>query len=215
MWDAPHFLSVEVSAAVGIQAKAIRHMSIKIEDITFRPLSLDTGKRSKVEINLEIDAVEKLTNKHLSEPYSIYVYRFFLNNWPELCILAFYKDELIGCIISKVEPHKDTRVRGYIGMLSVDDDYRGLGIAKRLISDSIAKMKSMHCDEIILETEVVNKKALRLYENFGFQRVKRLFRYYMNRHDAFRLVLPITDKANLRSVFLNSLPDELNIPTKY
>ncbi|GMM27544.1 peptide alpha-N-acetyltransferase [Martiniozyma asiatica (nom. inval.)] len=190
-------------------------MSIKIEDITFRPLSLDTGKRSKVEINLEIDAVEKLTNKHLSEPYSIYVYRFFLNNWPELCILAFYKDELIGCIISKVEPHKDTRVRGYIGMLSVDDDYRGLGIAKRLISDSIAKMKSMHCDEIILETEVVNKKALRLYENFGFQRVKRLFRYYMNRHDAFRLVLPITDKANLRSVFLNSLPDELNIPTKY
>jgi len=51
--------------------------------------------------------------------------------------------------------------------------------------------------EIVLETEVTNKAALRLYENCGFIREKRLYRFYMNGahcslttgNDAFRLVL--------------------------
>lgn len=30
-----------------------------------------------------------LINSTLSEPYGIYTYRYFLNNWPELCFLAF------------------------------------------------------------------------------------------------------------------------------
>lgn len=188
---------------------------VELTDIEFRALDLDVLKRSREVIDEEMKCVEDLTNKHLSEPYSVYVYRFFLNNWPELCIMAIHEGKTIGCIISKVEPHKDARVRGYIGMLSVDDDYRGLGIAKELISKSLDAMIAMGCDEIILETEVVNKGALKLYENFGFQRVKRLFRYYMNKHDAYRLILPITERANSRSVFLQRLPDELNKPTKY
>ena len=30
----------------------------------------------------------RLMTKDLSEPYSIYTYRFFVHNWPELCILV-------------------------------------------------------------------------------------------------------------------------------
>lgn len=29
-----------------------------------------------------------LISKDLSEPYSIYTYRYFLYNWPELCVLV-------------------------------------------------------------------------------------------------------------------------------
>lgn len=188
---------------------------VSLADVEFRALNLDVSLRDRATIDAEVRQVEDLTNRHLSEPYSLYVYRFFLNNWPELCLLALHEGRAIGCIISKVEPHKEARLRGYIGMLSVEEEYRGLGIAKELISRSLDKMIEMGCDEIILETEVVNKGALRLYENFGFQRVKRLFRYYMNKHDAYRLVLPVTDKAASRSVFLPRLPDELNKETKY
>jgi len=28
---------------------------------------------------------------HLSEPYPIYTYRYFVNNWPRLAILVHYK----------------------------------------------------------------------------------------------------------------------------
>jgi hypothetical protein len=29
--------------------------------------------------------IRQMIGKDLSEPYSIYVYRYFLNNWPDLC----------------------------------------------------------------------------------------------------------------------------------
>lgn len=44
-------------------------------------------------------------------------------------------------------------------------------------------------DEVVLETEMSNVPALRLYENLGFVRDKRLFRYYLNGVDALRLKL--------------------------
>ncbi len=43
--------------------------------------------------------------------------------------------------------------------------------------------------KVVLETEITNKPALRLYENLGFVRDKRLFRYYLNGVDALRLKL--------------------------
>jgi peptide alpha-N-acetyltransferase len=42
---------------------------------------------------------------------------------------------------------------------------------------------------VCLETEVSNKRALRLYERLGFARDKRLSKYYLNGVDAFRLKL--------------------------
>ena len=51
----------------------------------------------------------------------------------------------------------------------------------------------------VLETEVTNLGALRLYEGLGFVRDKRLHRYYLNGNDAFRLKvwfhdLPVPDE---------------------
>ena len=44
-------------------------------------------------------------------------------------------------------------------------------------------------DQVVLEAEIDNSAALRLYENLGFIRDKRLHKYYLNGHDAFRLHL--------------------------
>ena len=56
--------------------------------------------------------------------------------------------------------------------------------------------------KVTLEAEVTNKGALALYGRLGFIRAKRLFRYYLNGVDAFRLKLlfprpdlhPLVDK---------------------
>ena len=46
-------------------------------------------------------------------------------------------------------------------------------------------------EEVVLETEVSNEASLRLYRRLGFVRTKRLWRYYLNGNEAFRLELRV------------------------
>ncbi|ORX67657.1 putative n-acetyltransferase mak3 [Linderina pennispora] len=141
----------------------------------------------------DLDPAIKLIESGLSEPYSIYTYRYFVQQWPELCLLARNEHEkCVGVIICKLEPHPARRrhsslLRGYIGMVAVDHAYRKRGIGSTLVLNAIDIMKRMGADEVILETETKNKGALSLYEAVGFIREKCLCRYYMDGSDAFRL----------------------------
>jgi len=58
---------------------------------------------------------------------------------------------------------------------------------------AIDAMKERGADEVVLETEVENVGARRLYEKLGFLRSKKLWRYYLNGNTAFRLVLHLRD----------------------
>jgi ribosomal protein S18 acetylase RimI-like enzyme len=74
-------------------------------------------------------------------------------------------------------------------MLAVREEYRGRGIATRLVRMAIDAMIARDADEIALETETTNTAAMKLYERLGFLRSKRLHRYYLNGNTAFRLML--------------------------
>ncbi|KAI1295533.1 N-alpha-acetyltransferase 30 [Halotydeus destructor] len=130
-----------------------------------------------------------LIQKDLSEPYSIYTYRYFIHNWPHLCYLTLHEGKLVGAIVCKLDYHKKVVKRGYIAMLAVDEKFRKRRIGSTLVLRAIEAMSQEDADEVVLETEVTNKSALQLYENLGFVRDKRLFRYYLNGVDALRLKL--------------------------
>ncbi|XP_065681748.1 N-alpha-acetyltransferase 30 isoform X1 [Hydra vulgaris] len=130
-----------------------------------------------------------LITKDLSEPYSIYTYRYFLHNWPQLSFLAYCGNCCVGAIVCKLDQHRKDVWRGYIAMLAVHKDYRRHKIGSKLVQKSIRRMIEQGCDEVVLETEVTNTGALNLYENLGFVRDKRLLRYYLNGVDAWRLKL--------------------------
>ncbi|KAF2711552.1 acyl-CoA N-acyltransferase [Pleomassaria siparia CBS 279.74] len=137
-----------------------------------------------------LPAIRQLISKDLSEPYSIYVYRYFLYQWGDLCYMALDSSStLIGVVVCKLEPHRSGTFRGYIAMLAVQEAHRGKGIATKLVCMAIDAMKEREADEIVLETEVTNTASLKLYERLGFLRSKRLHRYYLNGNTAFRLVL--------------------------
>ncbi|PGH21557.1 hypothetical protein AJ80_03117 [Polytolypa hystricis UAMH7299] len=140
--------------------------------------------------NEYVAAMRQLISKDLSEPYSIYVYRYFLYQWGDLCYMAMdEKNNLVGVVVSKLEPHRGGPLRGYIAMLAVRAEYRGKGIATKLVCMAIDAMIARDADEIVLETETTNTAAMKLYERLGFLRSKRLHRYYLNGNSAFRLVL--------------------------
>ncbi|CAL1675752.1 unnamed protein product [Lasius platythorax] len=138
---------------------------------------------------LQMPDIMKLIQKDLSEPYSIYTYRYFIHNWPKLCFLAMHGDECVGAIVCKLDIHRKVIKRGYIAMLAVDVKFRKRKIGSNLVRRAIQAMVKDDADEVVLETEITNRPALRLYENLGFVRDKRLFRYYLNGVDALRLKL--------------------------
>lgn len=94
-------------------------------------------------------------------------------------------------------------------MLAVHQDYRHRQIGSTLVRKVIEVMRNppaadgvrnddqstnaasaiASTDEVVLETEITNKAAMRLYQRLGFVRDKRLSRYYLNGVDAFRLKL--------------------------
>ncbi|KAI9707082.1 MAG: N-alpha-acetyltransferase mak3 [Candelina mexicana] len=151
----------------------------------------ETNKES-----LYLTAIRQLISKDLSEPYSIYVYRYFLYQWGELCYLTLDEhDKLIGVVVSKLEPHRGGPLRGYIAMLAVKEEHRGKGIATKLVRMAIDAMIERDAEEVVLETEVTNTAAMKLYERLGFLRSKRLHRYYLNGNTAYRLVLYLKEGA--------------------
>ncbi|KAH7081858.1 acyl-CoA N-acyltransferase [Paraphoma chrysanthemicola] len=147
-----------------------------------------------------LPVIRQLISKDLSEPYSIYVYRYFLYQWGDLCYMALdpTTSALIGVIICKLETHRSGTFRGYIAMLAVQEPYRGRGIASKLVQMAIEAMAARDADEIVLETEVTNTASLKLYERLGFLRSKRLHRYYLNGNAAFRLILYLKEGTALK-----------------
>lgn len=93
------------------------------------------------ESELELPSIMKLIQKDLSEPYSIYTYRYFIHNWPKLCYLAIHENKCIGCIVCKLDIHRQMIKRGYIAMLAVDKDYRKLKIGTTLVQKAIRVSK--------------------------------------------------------------------------
>jgi peptide alpha-N-acetyltransferase len=75
----------------------------------------------------DLPIVMDLIDRSLSEPYSVFTYRYFLHQWPHLCYLAFDGSKAIGVIVAKMDDHRG-RLRGYIAMLVVDSTCRGKGL---------------------------------------------------------------------------------------
>ena len=76
------------------------------------------------ESEVQMPAIMCLMKTALSEPYSIYTYRYFIHNWPHLCVLAMAGDLVVGAIVCKEEIHHYNTRRGYIAMLAVADAFR-------------------------------------------------------------------------------------------
>lgn len=58
------------------------------------------------------------------------------------------QDNLVGVVVSKLEPHRGGPLRGYIAMLAVREEYRGKGIATKLVRMAIDAMIERNADEV-------------------------------------------------------------------
>lgn len=80
--------------------------------------------------------IQLLVAKDLSEPYSVFTYRYFLHNWPSLCVCVYSKNgeergEMIATVICKADYEREV-MTGYMAMLTVNESYRKRGIAMKV-----------------------------------------------------------------------------------
>lgn len=103
---------------------------------------------------LQMPDIMRLIQKDLSEPYSIYTYRYFIHNWPKLCFLAMHGTVCVGAIVCKLDIHRHVNKRGYIAMLAVDKEYRKLKIGTNLVQKAIEVC--LYCFNIFFHYIVFN-----------------------------------------------------------
>ncbi|MEQ9188103.1 MAG: GNAT family N-acetyltransferase [Cryomorphaceae bacterium] len=68
---------------------------------------------------------------------------------------------------------------GSIGIIAVDENFRGMGIGKALLKNAEARMKSMELELLQVVTQGDNKKACAFYEGAGYYTVSQLPYYHI------------------------------------
>lgn len=96
----------------------------------------------------ELQPIMALVASELSEPYSIFTFRHFLEGAPDLCFVAYDGERLVGVMINKAEFRvRNGRMRGYVAMLAVESEYRGRGLGSRLAATGLQALCAK-CDEV-------------------------------------------------------------------
>ncbi len=83
-------------------------------------------------------------------------------------LLAFRQDKPIGCIA--LRPWEGTRI-GEMKRLYVQPAARGLGVGKKLVGALLDHARQIGYERVRLDTAPSMRKALKLYESLGFQRI--------------------------------------------
>lgn len=177
--DAPAVLAADASSSSSSGAAVAERTKVSFNGIDYETYTDEQ----------QLYDVAALIDKELSEPYSMFTYRHFVNNFPHYCFLASDNGRCVGGIICKVDIDQYQRRVGYIGMLVVDKTYRGKKIGLTLVRLAVRAMHADKADLVYLETECTNKAALALYEQMGFVRTRLEPKYYLNNGDAYRLEL--------------------------
>lgn len=90
--------------------------------------------------------------------------------------IAVADGDLVGFVTTDIESSPtvfDTPDRLVVGDLYVREPYRGTGLAADLLDRAARRARSAGCEELALDVDVGNDRALAFYEKYGFETVRR------------------------------------------
>ena len=82
------FISLHSTVSHETESKELFHQTTHKNKDDPKPDTSDGIEYVSYESELQMPQIMKLITDDLSEPYSIYTYRYFIHNWPELCFLV-------------------------------------------------------------------------------------------------------------------------------
>lgn len=123
-----------------------------------------------------------------------------LNNFDDFWTAHIFKEELENPNCYYIIAVEDDEILGFGGISVVLDeanlnniavrvDKRNCKIGSRILEILISISKSFGCSRIILEVNVENSCAIKLYKNFGFKNLGIRKNYYRGNIDAYIMEL--------------------------
>lgn len=100
-------------------------------------------------------------------------------NNSELCKFAYWKNQVVGALCTRIEESEKSTQRLYIMTLAVLAPYRDRGIGSQLIRSVLDHCQSIGITEVCLHVQSSNDGAIRFYtERFGFVQGELVENYY-------------------------------------
>ena len=172
----------EVLAAAGYEptemyAEMTRSLADPIPDLPLpegleiRPMTIDDAR-------MVWEADDRAFRDHVGyTPQTEADYQQFLGGHygkdPSLWKVAFDGDEIAGMVLNYVDEHGNEeygRKRGWTESISVQRPWRGKGVARALIAESMRMFRDMGMTEVALGVHTANPTgAFRLYEGLGYR----------------------------------------------
>lgn len=135
--------------------------------------------------------IMEINLKTLPEHYTDYFYETLLANMPEAFLVAQIGAKYVGYIMCTTEfgfsnfKKLGFVKKGHMVSVAVLPEFRGKGIGRVIVEESIKGVQVRKCDEFYLEVRCSNNEAIALYEKLGFVIRQQLHAYYRDGEDAF------------------------------
>ncbi|ORZ38054.1 acyl-CoA N-acyltransferase [Catenaria anguillulae PL171] len=145
-----------------------------------------------------------LTN--LPENYQLKYYMYHATSWPQISYVAEdHKGRIVGYVLAKMDD-SDLEAKqytsGHITSLSVMRKYRRLGLAEKLMRQSLDAMRDIFNAEFVsLHVRVSNAGALHLYsKSLNFEIMDTEKKYYADGEDAYWMKYFYNEQDRVRHV---------------
>ncbi len=125
----------------------------------------------------KIDPIERIKRSWFSSKDQERYIHEILDDKSKLFLVAVSKKKIIGYLLCEAEERKPFLKKvGYIDEAYVEPDYRGKGVASRLLKKAFDWFDERGLTWITLETHSLDEQAISFWENKGFQEFNKVFR---------------------------------------
>ena len=101
-------------------------------------------------------------------------------------------ESVVGYVVADLVPNHG-RPLGHVKDIAVHPDCRGEGVGSTLLTRALAVLDGHGAQSVKLEVRASNDTALGLYDEFGFQYLRTIPRYYDDGEDALILVVDLDE----------------------
>ena len=101
-------------------------------------------------------------------------------------------ESVTGFVVADLVPNHG-RPLGHVKDIAVHPDCRGEGVGSSLLTRALAVLDGHGARSVKLEVRAGNDTALRLYDEFGFEYLRTVPRYYDDGEDALILVVDLDE----------------------
>ncbi|KAK9718603.1 N-terminal acetyltransferase A complex catalytic subunit ard1 [Basidiobolus ranarum] len=135
-------------------------------------------------------AMQNCNLMNLPENYQMKYYFYHALSWPQLSYVAEdHKGRIVGYVLAKLDEEPGPAPHGHITSLSVMRNFRRLGLAEKLMTQSQKSMVEVYGAQYVsLHVRKTNRAALNLYkESLKFQIHEIQKSYYADGEDAYAM----------------------------